>query len=102
MIAVSAGRVFWVHRLLGVPIMQWVGVTFVPCGIVASAATLAALTPRLLMATSFTRLIGVIVISIIVSLLTAWFFAFDRNEREFFRQNLRHLLSKMGAIVSHR
>jgi O-antigen/teichoic acid export membrane protein len=102
MIAVSAGRVLWVRQLFGVPISQWIGTVVLPCGIVASAATLAALTPRLLLPTSFTRLVGVIVTSIIVSLLTAWFFALDRNEREFFRQNLRRLLSKISVIRSRR
>jgi O-antigen/teichoic acid export membrane protein len=94
-IAVSAGRVLWVRQLFGVPISKWLGTVVLPCGIVACASTLAALTPRLLLSTSFTRLVGVMVTSIIVSLLIAWFFALDVNERQFFRQNLEALLSKI-------
>jgi O-antigen/teichoic acid export membrane protein len=99
-IAVSAGRVFWARQLFGVSIGQWIRTVIVPCGIVTSAAILAALMPRLLLPTSFTRLVGVIVISIIVSLLTAWFFALDRIEREFFLQNLRGVLSKISHKIS--
>lgn len=97
MAAVSAGRVLWVRRFFGVPVGQWVRTVLLPCGIVASATTLAALAPRLLLPTSFARLVYAVAISIIVSLPATWFLALDKGEREFFGQSLRRLFNKISA-----
>jgi O-antigen/teichoic acid export membrane protein len=100
MIAVSAGRVFWARRLFGVPVSQWIRSVALPCGIVGAAATLVALVPFGLLPTSFTRLVCVTALSTTASLLTAWVFALDRDEREFFRQNLRRFLTKISSVWS--
>lgn len=100
MTVVSAGRVLWVRRLFDVPVSQWALTVLLPCGIVALAATLAALAPRLLLPGSFSRLVCAVTISIIVSLPTTWFLALDKGEREFFKQNLRRFLSKSRFKVA--
>lgn len=102
MVAVLAGRVFWVRRLLDVSPSQWVGTVVLPCGTVAAATTLMALIPRLLLPTSFTRLVCVITMSIAATLLTTWFLALDKSEREYFAQNLRRFRSKIVRMRSRR
>lgn len=100
MIAMSAGRVFWTRRLLDVNIMQWIKTVVFSCVIVASAAALAAIAVSSLMTMSFMRLVSVTSVSVAASLLTTWFFALDKPERVFFKQNLKRILNKIG-IFNH-
>ena len=99
-LAFSTGRAFLTSRFFGAPVRQWVISVVVPCGIVGCVALLVALLPRLLFPESFARLLCVVAMSIAASLLTAWFLALDKREREFFEQNLRRLLSKISGVWS--
>lgn len=93
--AVTIGHVIWMHRILGVPIRQWLREVFLPCAIVALSGVAAVSVPCWLLASSFMRLAIVAVSSMLAILLTAWFFAFDGRERDFFRRNARQLLRKI-------
>ena len=79
----SLGRVFWVQRLLGMPAKKWLTSVLMPCGLIATAATLSALLPRYFLSPSFSRLILTTTICIVVSLLTCWLWALDNSERDF-------------------
>jgi O-antigen/teichoic acid export membrane protein len=97
-LAFTTGRAFLTSRVFGAPVRQWVVSVVVPCGIVCFVALLAALLPRLLFPESLMRLICVIPMSITASLLTAWFLAFDKREREFFGQSLQRILIKIIGV----
>ncbi len=96
--AFTTGRAFLTSKVFGVPVGQWIASVVMPCGIVCFAALFAALLPRLLLPESFARLLCVTVMSITASLLSAWFLAFDKREREFFGQNLRRFPNKIKSM----
>ncbi|MGA2915468.1 MAG: hypothetical protein ABSE89_05530 [Sedimentisphaerales bacterium] len=100
MIAVSAGRVLWVRQLFAMLVSQWLGAVVLPSLIVGSAALFAAMAIRWLMPVSLARLVCVTAVSIVTALVTAWFLALDKGEREFFGQNLRRFLSKINGVWS--
>lgn len=91
----SLGRVYWVRRLFGVPISRWLSTVLLPCIIVAITSAFAAAAPRLILSPSFLRLILSSVAGIVATLLVSWFYAFDDNERNFFRQNMRRMYRKL-------
>jgi O-antigen/teichoic acid export membrane protein len=78
----SLGRVFWVQRLFGMPASKWLTV-FIPCSLVATAATISALLPRCFLSPSFNRLVLTTASCIVVSLLTSFFWALNDSERVF-------------------
>ncbi|MGH2271328.1 lipopolysaccharide biosynthesis protein [Anaerohalosphaeraceae bacterium U12dextr] len=98
MSVVSIGRVFWVRHLFGLSVTQWFKEVVFPCLIVASTATFSASMFRWLMHPSFARFLCAATTSIGITLLTTWFIALDTKEREFFGQNLRRFLDKIGVV----
>ena len=96
MVAVSTGRVFWVRRLLGVPVSRWLKVVVFPSTIVAIAAIAVVTVPRLLLSPSPFRLVITTVVGITTILVTTWFLALGNDERRFAKQNIRCLAIKMG------
>ena len=94
MAAVSAGRVFWARRLLGVPVRSWVRKVAFPTSTVAVAALSVGMGPRWLLSPSLSRLALVTVAGIVTTLFTAWFLALDGNERSLIKQNGGRLLEK--------
>ncbi len=86
--ASSFGRVLWVKHLFGMSITYWFSSVFFPCSLVAVSSMAGALMPRWFMPESFSRLIVAVAISLSTALLTAWFFAFDARERDFFTRNI--------------
>lgn len=98
MIGCSLGRVLWVKRLFGVLIIQWVTGVIVPCFIVAAASSIGALAIRLLLLESFGRLVLITAACIISSLLSAWFFALDGEERKFAKHNYKCLTIKLHKM----
>lgn len=95
MIGVSAGRVLWVRQLFGVPISQWFRAVVLPCLLVACVSIFSALVFQWLMPASLLRFASAAGFSILISLLTTWFLALDKDERNFFGQNLRRLGSRL-------
>jgi len=95
----SVGRVLWVRKLYGVPVIPWITAVIVPCSIVACAALVVAVMFHWIMQTSFIRLVLVSSVSGVFSLLTTWFFALNQSEREFFRQNIRLLYKRINGIL---
>lgn len=91
------GRIFWVRHIFGVPVRNWLITVAVPCAIVASTSTIAAMAPRWFFQASLLRLVLTFAFSVIASLLTIWFIVFDIKEREFFGQSLRRLLKIKGG-----
>jgi len=91
----SFGRVLWARRLLGIPVRRWLNSVVLTCTIVAMAAIFAALAPSWMLPPSFLRLVLATIASFVTALLTTWFFALDSGERDFFRQNARHLLRRI-------
>jgi O-antigen/teichoic acid export membrane protein len=98
----SIGRVFWVRHLFGVPVHIWFITVFMPCVVVACAATFAALVPRLFLHASFLRLMLASIASVAASLLTAWYIALDSRERTFIAQNTLRVLSKISSVLGVR
>jgi len=98
MAACSMGRVFWVRHMFGVPVRIWLITVLIPCTVVAFAAMLVALAPRLFLHASFLRLMLVSIASVVASLLTAWFIALDSIERTFIATKTQRLLSKISNI----
>jgi hypothetical protein len=96
------GRVLWARHLLGVSVYSWFDSVVFRCGLVAIVATLAALAPGCLLPPSLIRLALTFTASIAASLITAWFIAFDRNERDFLGQNTRRLLGKISGKCRRR
>jgi O-antigen/teichoic acid export membrane protein len=92
----SFGRVLWAQRLFGVPVRSWLASVVFRCGLVAATMTLAALAPRCLLPPTFFRFTLTTSTGIAASLLTVWYLAFDRRERQFVRQNARRLLGKIS------
>jgi len=86
MTAVSVGRVFWVQRLLNVPVRCWLQDVVGPTSIVAFTAVVMVLAPRLLLPPSFVRLSLVTATGIGAVLLTTWFLVLVANERIYIRQ----------------
>jgi Membrane protein involved in the export of O-antigen and teichoic acid len=98
----SLGRVLWARHLFCVPVKNWIITVFIPCLIVAVASTLGALAPSWFLQSSFTRLTLATSVSIVATLLTAWFIALDLRERTFIVANTRRLLSKAKILLSER
>jgi O-antigen/teichoic acid export membrane protein len=92
------GRVFWGRHLFGMPVHSWLITVVLPCAIVASAATLAAMVPRWFFPASLLRLFLTSISSVAASLLTIWFIALDVKERVFIGHNIRRLLDKMSGV----
>ena len=83
MAACSLGRVLWGQRLFGMPATKWLTSVFVPCGLVATAASLSALLPGCFLSQSFIRLALTITVCVVVSLIATWLWALDVLERDF-------------------
>jgi O-antigen/teichoic acid export membrane protein len=90
----SLGRVLWARHLFRIPVKIWLVSVFMPCLIVAVVAALGAIAPSLILQSSFIRFSLATSISIVATLLTAWFIALDLRERTFIVENKRRLLSK--------
>jgi O-antigen/teichoic acid export membrane protein len=97
MAALSAGRVFWARRHLGVPIRRWLRDVARPSSTVTLAALAAVMGPRCLLSPSFLRLALVTVTGFVAILLTAWFLALDGHDRRLVKQNAGRLLDMMGG-----
>jgi len=98
----SIGRVFWVRHLFGVPVRIWLVTVLIPCAVVAFAAMLVALAPRLFLHASFLRLALTFLASVVVSLMVAWFIALDASEHRFIKQNTQRLLRKLSGVLHGR
>jgi len=94
MTAVSVGRVFWVRRLLNIPVRRWLQNVVAPSSTVAFVAVAMVLAPRLLLPPSFVRLSLVTATGIGAVLLTTWFLVLDANERIHSRQTVLKVLDK--------
>lgn len=92
---VSAGRVFWLRRLLGVSARHWFSTVVLTSSTVALAGFSAILVPYLLLPQSFLRLVIVAFVGLTAILLSTWFFALDENEQRFVKINATRLLDKM-------
>jgi len=90
----SLGRILWGRHLLGMTIRCWMKAVVWPSAIVALVALIAAMVPRWLLPPSFFRFVLVCGSSVVLSMLTMWFLAFDCKERDYFRQNARRLFLK--------
>jgi len=100
--AATAGRVLWTRHFFHVTFTQWIKSVLVPCGIVGMASLLTAITPYYLLPQSFARLLCVLTGGILAALLTSWFFAFNRMERDFFYKNFQNFLAKIKQLVPQR
>lgn len=89
--AVSAGRVFWARRLLGVEVRNWLRGVALPTGAVALAALAVALVPRALLPPSFPRLALVTGAAVVTTGIMTWLLALDGEERETVRQGALRL-----------
>ncbi len=94
MTAVSVGRVFWVRRLLNVPVRRWLQDVVAPSSTVAFVAAAMVLAPRLLLPPSLVRLSLVAATGIGSILLTTWFLVLDVNERIYIRQTVLRVLAR--------
>jgi len=101
MVVCSLGRVYWVRRLLGVPVSRWLATVVLPCAIVAITAAFAATAPRLFLPPSFLRLVLATAASVAATLLVTWFIAFDTREREFISKNMRRMYSKFRGATGN-
>ncbi|BCS95587.1 hypothetical protein DSLASN_12190 [Desulfoluna limicola] len=100
MTACSIGRIYWVRRLFDIPVSRWLLNVLLPCFIVAIAATLASVVPRLFLSSSFLRLALTTVASVTTTLLVAWFFAFDTIEREIVNKITQGIFSRFKGKFS--
>lgn len=96
MAGVSAGRVLWARRLLGVPIWHWLRDVLLPVGAVTLAASSSALLTRWLLSPSFSRLALVTLASVLTTIATAWFLALNATERSAVKQSATHLFTRIG------
>ena len=96
MAGVSAGRVLWARRLLGVPIWHWLRDVLLPVSTVTLAAASATLLPRCLLSPSFSRLVLVTVASVTTATVTAWLFAMNATERSAVKQSAMHMIARIG------
>lgn len=78
----SLGRVLWVQRLFGVPASKWLRSVLVPCGFVATAASLSTLLSGCLLSQSFSRLVLTTVACVVVTLIASWLWALNEPERD--------------------
>ncbi len=92
MAAVSAGRVFWARRLLGVPVRRWFVDVALPVSAVTFSALSAVMAPRWLLSPSVSRLAFVTAVSVATTFGTAWFLALDATERRSVKQSAMRLL----------
>jgi O-antigen/teichoic acid export membrane protein len=88
-VILSLGRVFWGRRLLGMSVNRWLTDVVLPCTVVATISTFAALASVWWLQPSFSRLVLEVVVSVTVTALASWFFALDYRERTFILQNIR-------------
>ncbi|CAG37943.1 lipopolysaccharide biosynthesis protein [Desulfotalea psychrophila] len=96
----SLGRVLWGQRLLGMPVTKWLTSVLIPCGMVATAATLSALLSRCLLSPSFSRLVLTTAVCIVVSLLASWLWALDDSERGFACRAGKRLVGKASLLLN--
>jgi O-antigen/teichoic acid export membrane protein len=94
----SIGRVFWVRRLLKIPIHRWIITVVLPCSLVAIVSTFSAIAPAWFLTPSFLRLSLTTLASVFSSFMAVWLIALTDDEKEFFRQNIRLLIKKTKDI----
>jgi O-antigen/teichoic acid export membrane protein len=94
MAIVTVGRVFWVQRLMAVPVKNWLRDVVYPFGVVAVIAVFFAFIPHCLLDPSLLRLVIVGAASMISALCSSWFLALDNNERGFIKQSALRVLRK--------
>ncbi len=82
-LACALGRVFWVRRMFGVPIRNWLTAVIYPCMTVAVAAVIFAAVPRCLMAPTMIRLLIVGMVCTGALAWAAWRLALTPLERKF-------------------
>lgn len=98
----SLGRVLWCRHLFGISGKNWIVTVFIPCLIVTFASMLGALAPHLILQSSFARFSLSTSVSIVATMLTAWFIALDYRERTFIIVNARRLLTKISGVSDTR
>ncbi len=98
MLAVSAGRIFWIRQFFGVPINEWIRKVFFPCAAIGLGGVLAALAVKQLMSVSIVRLACILFMNTLLILFSGWFLALDRDERQFFRHNWDCFISKISIL----
>ena len=96
MAVVSVGRVFWVRRLLGVPVREWMRDVVYPSSVVGLVAICAVLIPYWALPASLLRLAIAFVLGMAATLCAAWGFALDNNERSFIKQVAGRVLRKIS------
>jgi O-antigen/teichoic acid export membrane protein len=102
MLVCSFGRVFWMRRLLGVPIKRWLTTVVRPCAVVGLGAALVPFGLRCVLPSTLARLMLGTAASVLLSLLVSWFFALDRKERRFIVDNVKKAGRKLGVLAFRR
>lgn len=97
----SLGRVYWMKRELGVPYRRW--------GKFVLLRSLYALVPVVLVSflflqasfsASFTRLFSLTSITVLTTLASSWFIAFDKDEQRFIQAKGIALLERLHSLFS--
>ena len=94
-IGVSVGRVFWVKRLMQVPVSLWCNKVLIKCIIISIASTIIAYFLDKILDPSFTRLLIISAITFFCTLTSSWIFGLDKNEKSFVLNKMRTLLKKI-------
>ena len=94
----SFGRILWAQKLLNVPANSWITKVLFPCVCVGLLAALAACLSFWLLHASFIRLMLVTASATIVFLVSVWFVALDKNEKNYFYQAVKRCRDKIYNI----
>ncbi len=82
-VLLSMGRVFWVKKLLGVPIIKWIKEVFLKCFYVVILPIIGGIVLSLQIEQSFLRVIVISMITTTLTLVSSWYFALDLTEKNF-------------------
>lgn len=85
-------RVWWVKRLMNIPMYYWFNEVFVKCLFVVVPSVLVALLVDSIFVVSLSRFIILSLSTCISSIFSIWFFAFDDDERSFLSTKIYHFL----------
>lgn len=91
-VLLSVGRVFWVKKLLGVPIIKWTKEVFLKCVYAVILPITGGTILCLQMDQSFLRVIIISIVAAILTLFSSWYFALDLSEKSFIVKKIKSKL----------
>ena len=92
----AIGRVFWLRKLFGEPVKNWIVNVLSPCLAITGASALASIAPTLILPESFLRLILATSFSLLITGLFSWLFGLNKSEKIFFSNAAGKAMTKLG------